>query len=135
MSEANKQLARRWFEEVWNQKNETAVDAMYAPQAQCHGFPDADSVLVGPEAFKAVHRNFIGSFPDLHASLEDIITEGDHVAIRWRVTMTHTGDTLGFPASGRQVAMNGSSFITVKDGRIQEGWNYMDIQHLFAQLQ
>jgi hypothetical protein len=63
VSEANKQLARRWFEEVWNQRSEAAIDAMYAPGGKSYGFPDADSVLVGPEAFKAVHRNFAELFP------------------------------------------------------------------------
>jgi predicted ester cyclase len=48
--------------------------------------------------------------------------------------MTHTGDHLGFPASGKKASMAGSAFIIVKDGQIQDGWNYMDIQHLFAQL-
>ena len=66
MSEANKLLIQRWFDEVWNQQSESAIDAMFHPQGKSHGFPDMDSVLVGPEAFKTVHRSFCGAFPDLH---------------------------------------------------------------------
>ena len=66
MWEANKLFIRRWFEQVWNQKSEAAIDEMFSPQGKSHGFPEADSVLVGPEAFKAIHRNFCGAFPDLH---------------------------------------------------------------------
>ena len=58
MSDANKLLLRRWFEQVWNQKSEAAIDEMFHPQGKSHGFPDADTVLVGPEPFKAVHRTF-----------------------------------------------------------------------------
>jgi hypothetical protein len=69
MSEANKLLTRRWFEEVWNKKNEAAIGEMFHPQGKSHGFPEADSILVGPEAFKSVHRTFCGAFPDLHIAL------------------------------------------------------------------
>jgi predicted ester cyclase len=94
MSEANKLLLRRWFEQVWNQKSEAAIDQMFGTDGKSHGFPDADSLLVGPEAFKAVHRVFCGAFPDLHVEVEDVVAEGDRVAVRWRVTMTHLGDHL-----------------------------------------
>jgi steroid delta-isomerase-like uncharacterized protein len=134
MSEANKQLARRWFEEVWNQKNEAAIDSMYSPECQNHGFPNPDSVLHGPEAFKVVHRNFCGAFPDLHVTVEDVIAEGDRVAIRWSVEMTHLGDHLGFPVTGKRGRLSGSSFTVIRDGQIQEGWNQMDILHLYQQL-
>jgi hypothetical protein len=46
MSEANKLLVRRWFEQVWNQKSEAAIDEMFSPQGKSHGFPDADAILV-----------------------------------------------------------------------------------------
>ena len=90
---------------------------------------------MGPEAFKSIHRSFCGAFPDLRLEVQDVVAEGDHVAIRWLVTMTHTGDHLGFPASGRKGALAGSSFIVCKAGQIVEGWNHMDLQALFQKLQ
>ena len=94
MSEANKQLARRWFEEVWNQRKESAIDAILTPDCRAHGL-GGDAVLVGPEGFKTFHRSFCGAFPDLHVTVDDIVAEGDKVAIRWTATMTHLGDGLG----------------------------------------
>lgn len=135
MSEANKLLLRRWFEQVWNQKSEAAIDEMFSKQGKSHGFPEADSVLVGPEGFKAVHRTFCGTFPDIHVELEDILAEGDHVAVRWRVSMTHLGDHLGFPAMGKKESLRGSTFVIVKDNQILEGWNQMDLQALMNRLQ
>jgi len=135
MSEANKLLLRRWFEQVWNQKSEAAIDEMFSPRGKSHGFPEAGSVLVGPEAFKAVHRTFCGAFPDVHVDVDEIVAEGDSVAVRWKVSMTHLGDHLGFPASGRAVAMPGSTFVIVKGGQIAEGWNHMDLQALMQKLQ
>jgi steroid delta-isomerase-like uncharacterized protein len=135
MSEANKLLLNRWFEQVWNQKSEAAIDEMFNRQGKSHGFPDADSVLVGPEAFKAVHRTFCGAFPDVHVDVEEIVTEGDRVAVRWRVAMTHLGDHLGFPASHKKETLAGSTFAIVKGNQIIEGWNYMDLQALMQKLQ
>jgi steroid delta-isomerase-like uncharacterized protein len=135
MSEANKLLLKRWFEQVWNQKSEAAIDEMFSRQGKSHGFPEADAVLVGPEAFKAVHRTFCGAFPDVRVDVEEIVTEGDRVAVRWRVSLTHLGDHLGFPASGKKETMAGATFVTVKGNQITEGWNYMDLQALMQKLQ
>jgi steroid delta-isomerase-like uncharacterized protein len=135
MSEANKLLLRRWFEQVWNQKSEAAIDEMFSPQGKSHGFPETDSILVGAEAFKPVHRTFCGAFPDVHVDVEEIVAEGDRVAVRWRVSMTHLGDHLGFPASGKKVTMPGSTFTIVKGNQIVEGWNYMNLQALMQKLQ
>lgn len=67
-------------------------------------------------------------------SMEDLIGEDDRVAIRWSIDMTHTGDDLGMPATGRRIHFHGASFLVVRDGKIVEGWNEMNMQHLFNQL-
>jgi steroid delta-isomerase-like uncharacterized protein len=135
MAETPKQIAVRWFEEVWNQGSEAAIDELFSPAGKSHGFPEADSVLVGPEAFKEVHRSFRGAFPDLHVVIEEILAEGDHVALRWKVTMTHLGDHLGPPATGNKVTLSGSGFMIIGKDQILEGRNYINMQHLFKQLE
>ncbi len=135
MSEANKLIAREWFEQVWNQQSEAAIDRLFAPGCECYGFPDADSLLVGPEAFKVIHRSFLGAFPDLHVDVEEVIAEGDRVALRWKTSMTHLGNHLGFPASGKKATLSGSSFLIGDGKQILRGWNFMDMQALFSRLQ
>jgi hypothetical protein len=58
MSEQNKALVKRWFEEVWNQGRESTIDELFHPEGKSHGFPEPDSVLIGPPGFKAIHRAF-----------------------------------------------------------------------------
>ncbi len=132
---ANKALAQRWFEEVWNQGKESTIDELFHPKGKAYGFPEPDSVLIGPQAFKTIHRKFHSAFGNIHVNLDDLVAEGDRVAIRWTVTMKHTGDGLGFPATGREVTLPGSSFITCRDGVITEGWNSMDMTWLRLVLQ
>jgi steroid delta-isomerase-like uncharacterized protein len=135
MLDDNRKLAVRWFDEVWNQKSEAAIDALFSPQGRACGFPEPDSVVIGPEAFKRLHRDFCGAFPDLHITLDDVIAEGDRVAVRWHVDATHQGDHLGFPATGKKATLTGSSFLVLRHGQIADGWNQMDMAGLFRRLQ
>lgn len=134
MSEQNKQLVRRWFEEVWNQQSEEAIDEMFAPGGKAYGFPDPSSVLVGPESFKSIHRIFLGAFPDLRITVREVVAEGDRVAVAWTATMTHLGEHLGFAPTMKKESLDGSSFLTVSGGQIQEGTNYMEMQGLILRL-
>ncbi len=79
--EANKALAYRWFEEVWNQGLEQTIDELFSPTGIAHGLGDTDVELRGAEQFKPFVRNLRGSLPDTHISVEDAIAENDKVAV------------------------------------------------------
>ena len=134
VSTANRELVHRWFEEVWNKQREEAIDEMFARDGKSFGIPEPDSVLVGPEAFKAIHRHFLSAFPNLHFTIHDVICEGDRVAATWTVEMTHLGDSLGFAATMQEVSLDGCSVLTVRDGKLQDGRNYMDLEALMNRL-
>jgi len=133
--ESNKDLARRWFEEVWNQGRIHAIAEMYHPSGTATGFPDPDSVIRGPEEFAQLWQQFRDAFPDIRVTIDDVIAERDKVAVLWTATMTHTGEGLGFPASSKKVSVPGASFITCRDGRIIDGRNHMDFTKVRLQLQ
>ena len=133
-AEANEQLMRRWFDEVWNRKQESAVDEMMAADCVAYGLGDADAVVRGPEQFKEFHRGFCGAFPDLQIAVEDVIASGDRVAARWRMTGTHLGGHLGFPPTAKRVSLDGVSIAVIEDGKLKEGWNMMDMGHFFESL-
>lgn len=135
MSEANKLVVKQWFEQVWNQQNADAIDRMFHPDGKAYGFGGPNGVLDGPAAFKEAHRNFLAAFPDLHVDVEDIIAEGDRVAIRWTAKMTHLGDGLGFPATGKKGVLHGSAFVRIQGDQIVDGWNQLDMQALILHLQ
>ena len=134
MSTANREVVHRWFEEVWNKQREEAIDEMFAPDSKAYGFPEASSVLVGPENFKKLHRFFLGAFPDIHITVHDPICEGDRVAVTWTARMTHLGDTLGFAPTLQKVSLEGCSILIVRDGQIHEGKNYMEMEALANRL-
>jgi steroid delta-isomerase-like uncharacterized protein len=134
MSAANRELVHRWFEEVWNKQREEAIDEMFAPGGKAYGFPQADSVLIGPDKFKEIHRVFLGAFPDVRITVQDVICEDERVAVTWVASMTHLGDSLGFAPTLRRVSLQGCSVLVVRDGQIQDGRNYMEMEGLVHRL-
>jgi predicted ester cyclase len=73
--------------------------------------------------------------PDLHITIEDLVEEGDRVAVRWRATGTLTGDGFGVPPTGKRMDMGGGMTIArVHNGRIAEAWNNFDFFGMHYQL-
>lgn len=125
MSQDNIAIARRWFEDVWNQRNEPAIDELVTSESVC--FAD-EGPIRGPAEFRArQYHPFLAAFPDLHITLDGIVAEGDQVVVRWTASGTHTGDGLGFGATGRKAVFQGMSWIKICDGKLTEGWQNSNI--------
>jgi steroid delta-isomerase-like uncharacterized protein len=125
-------VMRTWFEEVWNQGREEAIDRIFAADAVAHGLPGGP--MTGPAAFRAIFGAFRGAFPDIRIEVLRTVTEGDLVTTHCRVTGTHSGATLGFAPTGRRVDFEGMVIARVGNGQIQEGWNCFDFLAMYQQL-
>jgi steroid delta-isomerase-like uncharacterized protein len=135
MSEENKALLRRWFDEVWNKGNAGAIDELFAADGIAHGLSDDEGTpLRGPSDFKPFHDTFRGAFPDIQVAVEDVIAEGDMVAARCSVRGKHTGDHLGIVASNSPVLFTGMTIARVRDGKIIEAWNNFDFLKMNKQI-
>jgi steroid delta-isomerase-like uncharacterized protein len=132
MYEENKQLGKRWFEEVWNQ-DAWAQSMNYCRRKQW-GLAETGTEIRGPESLKPFVRNLRDAFPDMHIDLEDMIAEGDKVAIRFRVTGTHEGSGLGFPPTHKKIDITGMTIIQFANGKLLHGWNNWDQLGMMQQL-
>jgi predicted ester cyclase len=76
------------------------------------------------------------AFPDLRIEIEDIVAEGDRVAVRARWHGTHRGvlPMIPFPATNRAVTFTGMVFWRIRDGKIVERWATIDRLGLQQQL-
>lgn len=135
MSEENKALLRRWFEEVWNKGRPEAIDEMMAADCVIHGLSDDDvSPLQGTRGFHPFHETFRGAFPNVEVIVEEVIAEKDLVAARCSVRGTHEGDHLGIEASHEPVYFTGMVFARVKDAKFIEAWNNFDFLKMNKQI-
>jgi steroid delta-isomerase-like uncharacterized protein len=135
MSEENKAIVRRWFEEVWNKGRADAIPEMFAADGIAHGLADdAAKPLRGPEGFLPFHAQFREAFPNIEVVVEDQIAEGDMVATRCSVRGKHTGHSLGFAATQAPVEFTGVTITRIKNGKIAEAWNNFDFMKMYKQL-
>lgn len=123
-----------WFEEVWKKGRLSAIDEMFAEHGTMHGLGEAGADVTGPAAFKPFVERLRGAFPDIEVNVEQTIEEGDLIASRWVATMTHQGDHLGVPATGKRVSVTGMSIARIRDGKMVEGWNNWDMLSLMQQV-
>lgn len=125
MSEQNEALIRRWFDEVWNQRREEAIDEMMVDDVVAKGLPPEP--IGNREAFKQFYRLFISAFPELSITVEEVISAGDRLAYRARLRATHR--------SGRSCEVDGAGFVRIRDGRLTAGHNIWNFHELLEQLQ
>jgi steroid delta-isomerase-like uncharacterized protein len=74
------------------------------------------------------------AFPDLRATVEEIVEEGDRIAVRATFTGTHDGEFMGIPASGRTISIQAMDVVRVVDGRAAEHWGVTDVMGLMQQI-
>jgi predicted ester cyclase len=125
VSEENKALVRRFFEEAWGKGNVAAVDEFMATDYMEH--PRPSSLPPGPEGLKQLIVAYRSAFPDLKITLEDIFGEGEMVAFRWSARGTHLGDWLGIPPTGNHVTATGITIHRIAGRKVVESWTSIDL--------
>lgn len=121
MSEQNKTLTRRFYEEVFNKKNLRTVDELCAP-----GFIDHNAAPgqgPGAQGMKDWMQQFFQAFPDLTATVHDMVAEGDLVVTRLTCEGTHKGNFMGAAPTGKKVTFSALDMVRIKDGRATEVWH------------
>ena len=132
MSEENKNIIRRLYEEVWNQHNPEAADEFVAPDVFNRDMlPEYQN---GIEGYKHLVRWLHTAMPDLRTDIENIIAEGDEVAAFVTFSGTHTGPLRDLAASGRQVSVKHTHWYRLVDGKVVETWSVRDDLGMMQQM-
>lgn len=135
MSEQNKAVVRRLFEDHWNAKNPALVSELFAPSVSVH---TPDGVLTGLDGASLLLQAYATAFPDFHLTIDDLVADGDKVVVRWTFTGTHLGPLADVPASGKRVDVpNGIAIYRLAAGRISEGhlaWNKYELMQQLGAL-
>jgi predicted ester cyclase len=132
MAETNQDFATRWFHNVWNMRRREAIAEMLAPDALIH---EAGLTLRGPEGFYSFFDRMQSAFSQIHVTVEDTITQGDKICVRWSCAMKHTGDGLGMAPTGKALETTGIAIIRVSRDRAIEAWQNWDMLGLMQQIQ
>lgn len=130
--EHNKALVRRLFDDVINRGDlERADDLVYVGFVEHNPTPGQTAGLAG---FKQVLTMLRAAFPNFGITIDELVAEGDKVAVRLTARGDHHGAFQGIPPTGRRVEWEGISMLRIADGQVVERWFHGDVLGLRQQL-
>jgi steroid delta-isomerase-like uncharacterized protein len=109
------------------------MDEVYAIDFVYHGSTESEDTH-GLKNLKQSMSEYFNAIPDLHYTLDDMVVEGDKVAVRCTVTGTHKGELMGIPPTNKKVKVQAFAIDRVVGGKIVEEWGIFDTQGLMQQL-
>ena len=127
-----KEVVNEWFERVWNSRDKAAIDRMMTEDAVAHLAGGAQ--VCGTAQFSDFQDMLIGAFPDLSVRILRSVGDDTQACLHWEASGTHRGDFVGIATTNRKVNFSGMSFVTVRDGKITEGWDCWDYGSLTTTL-
>ena len=131
MSSNIRELAHRWFEEVWNQRSDETIHELLHPK----GVGNLEGQFIsGPDEFIAMRSNLLAFLPDLTVTIEAVAVDGENAVVRWHFHATPKGETPVSAPVGRRVEVGGMTWLKFRDGQIVEGWDRWNQGALLQQL-
>ena len=129
MSKDNKTVVRHFFQLL--ETDLRVPEELLGPGFTYHvpGVPPIDV-----DAIKERAAAFVASFSDLKRIEEALVAEGDLVAFRSTLEMTHTGEFMGAAATGDRISVVEMGFFRITDGKIAEMWGLLDTMGLLTQV-
>ena len=125
----NEEIMRRWFAQVWNQGDVSAIDELLDPDAIVDGLlPDQNHN--GRERFKEFHKLLYSAFSDFDLTVDEVVSSGEHVTGSWHGTVVHSGIFQGRSATGKRIKLHGTFEGEIVGGKITSGnnkWNYDEL--------
>ncbi|NLI74135.1 MAG: ester cyclase [Euryarchaeota archaeon] len=129
--EENKILVRRFYNEYLNTGDLDHADELLAFDVKQHSMLDLED---GWPSFQVAMASWYSAFPDLRYAIQDVDAERDMVWVRSIVTGTHKGYFHGRPPSGKRFEIWQLDAYRLKDGKIVEHWDIVDLPGMLRQL-
>ena len=129
----NKDVVRRLYKEVWNERKLEVADEVIS-QSHALNDPTFSGSEVGPAAYKTQVRRFVAAFPDLRFSVEEYICEKDKVVASWTITGTHKGEVFGMAPTNKKISVAGITIHHLAGGKILDSQAIWDVQCVMVQL-
>jgi steroid delta-isomerase-like uncharacterized protein len=130
--EQNKATMRRVFEDALSKGNLQIIPELIAPDYQYRSPLGMEAK--GPEGFKQMVITFRTAFPDLHIHIDNMIAEGDNVALHYTMSGTFRGEMAGMAPTGKQFSIPGFLFVKLAGGKELKAIGGFDMLDFYRQL-
>lgn len=121
------------FLEFIDTASEKLAAELISPEAIFY-IPGRVDPMRGPGGYLAVIGMMRGGFPDIQWTLEEMISEGDKVAVRFIMRGTHRGTFFGVPPTGKSIEVQAMNFYRLSSGQIVEERGQPDMLGLLQQI-
>jgi steroid delta-isomerase-like uncharacterized protein len=128
----NKAIARRFIEEIFVRRDPAAVDELVAVDFTPH---DWGGVAKGRQAMRGAIQRTSAGLSEVQMRIEDMIAEGDRVAIRLTSSARQTGTFMGMPPTGNRYEIPEIHIIKIRDGQVTDHWHQLDAMGMKKQLE
>jgi len=130
-AETNKHVMERFTSEFLTTGDASLAEEFLSPDVALHF---AGQQLRGRDRYLAVVAANGDTFDDLVWTVEDMVADGDTVAVRYTMTGTHRGEFAGVPPTGTAVLAQSMAFYRLADGQIVEERAQLDMLGIIQQL-
>ena len=131
-TDQNKNLVRRFFDEMCNQRKLNIADELFASNHKYHD-PQTPSGS-GPEGMKQVISTYQTAFPDAHWHVIETFTADNVIITRWKGSGTHKNELMGIPPTGKFVEVQGIWIHRIANNKIVASYNVWDTLGMLQQL-
>ena len=131
-TEANKAVARRFIQEVFVQGSGEAVDEIVSQDFVPHSW---GAMPPGRESLKQAQKRVSQGLSDVSMTIEDMIAEGDKVAVRLTARGTHRGEFMGMKPTGKSYQISETHIVRIANGQVAEHWRDADMMGMMKQLE
>lgn len=129
---AGQAVVEEYFSSVLSKADAAAAEAILAPGFQRTDRSQAGATL-GAAGVMFLANYQLSAFADLHYTIDDLVVEGDHVAVCWTATGTQSGEYGAVAANGKPVKWTGMSFFQLQNGKIAaEEANFEELSEVLA---
>jgi steroid delta-isomerase-like uncharacterized protein len=122
-----KTTARRFVQEIFNERKTEAAKNFVTPDIVYHGMAEEVRSL---EEFKKWVAEDLSAFPDMKITIVDEFGEENKLAIRWTLKATHEKDFADFPATHKKFEAHGVEILHFEGDKIKEAWTISDLSVL-----
>jgi steroid delta-isomerase-like uncharacterized protein len=133
LEETNKAIAQRFWQEGWKEENQSLFDELCAYDLISND-PNLPEVI-DLKTYKEHVALHVAAFPAEPAvEVEDMVAQGDKLAVRWTWQVTHQGEYMGIPPTGNSLILTGMTIHRLVDGKVAENWHQYDALGFLQQL-
>ncbi|GHO45569.1 ester cyclase [Ktedonospora formicarum] len=126
----NKDVITRFMAEVWNRNNLDVLDELLDPEYFDYTYEPRNR-----EGLENALAFMNAAYPGHETSIEEVVEEGDMVAVCQTLRGTHSGIAVhGIPASGKSIEIGGYRFFKIVDGKIVSHRGLIDLPSMLQQI-